>query len=593
MSTKRRLPFRELCYSAILFCLLPVLTSRSQTSNSLIPLVTIWGTDPLATWSGDPGTFTLFRAGPTNTPLNVYCVIGGTASNGVDYTSINAFTLIPAGERSSTITIAPINHGQTDTRTVGLTLAPSPLAGAPINYTIGYPSNATVYIRTNGANVPPWVDIMDPTNDEVFVAPVDIRLLAFAGDVDGFVTSVEFFADGVSLGVVSNFAIIDPLPSGGPPPGTRAFFFDWINAPAGGHTLVAKATDDDRASSSSDPVHIRVLARGTNLPTVVRITSPANGAVFHAPVNIPILAYAHDPDDAVASVAFFAGQTDLGAGHLLNVAGSTAIPPTNVYFLLWSNAPAGIYPLTAVATDTRGLASTSDPVTITIVPPRPPPTNRPPIVNLVASDPIAIEGTNCWVWPGLTNPVPAWSNWISATAFRRLFTNCGPKDALFTVHRLGSTNETLTVNYAIGGTASNGVDYVALPGSVTFAAGQVDALIPIVPIDDGPPDISSTVILKLTPDPDYVVGYPPKAAALIFDGPCPRATAALPGGCFRVNAAGPDGAWFYVEYSTDLLHWTPICTNQVVQGSIDFIDPDASSEANRFYRVIPDSAPRE
>ena len=170
------------------------------------------------------------------------------------------------------------------------------------------------------------------------------------------------------------------------------------------------------------------------------------------------------------------------------------------------------------------LSTTSaPPVNITILPSLPPPTNRPPIVSIVATDPIAIEGTNCWVWPGETNSPPTWAAW--PTAVCRYFTNCGPKTATFTVRRFGDTNEDLTVPYDIGGTASNGVDYVALPGSLTIPAGERRALITIVPIDDGPPDVNKTVILTLLPDmqmnplPGYVLGFPRRAAAIIIDRP--------------------------------------------------------------------------
>ena len=58
---------------------------------------------------------------------------------------------------------------------------------------------------------------------------------------------------------------------------------------------------------------------------------------------------------------------------------------------------------------------------------------------------------------------------------------------------------------------------------------------------------------------------------------------------FHVNAAGPDGAWFHVEYSTDMLTWQPICTNQVVNGALDFVDLDAQNNQARFYRAIPET----
>jgi hypothetical protein len=345
----------------------------------------------------------------------------------------------------------------------------------------------------------------------------------------------------------------------------------------------------------------QILPPPTNLPPVVRITSPPNQAVFFAPVNIPIFAFARDlsssfvySNNTVTNVEFFAGGMDLGHGHKLLSQPSPIRPlyilPVAEWVLVWSNAPVGAFPLTAVATDSRGRSGTSAPVNITILPSPPPPTNRPPIVSIVASDPIAIEGTNCWVWRGLTNATPTWADW--PVAGWRFFTNCGPKSATFTVRRFGDTNGSLTVSYAIGGTATNGVDYMTLPGSVTIPAGDCSALITVVPKDDGPPDITSTVVLTLNPSPalppDYLLGFPRRAAAIIVDSGRPfPVTAMVPDKCFHLNSTGPDGAWFCVQYTTDLLNWQPICTNQVVNGSVDFVDPDASNDSRRFYRAVP------
>jgi hypothetical protein len=101
------------------------------------------------------------------------------------------------------------------------------------------------------------------------------------------------------------------------------------------------------------------------------------------------------------------------------------------------------------------------------------------------------------------------------------------------------------------------------------------------------PNLTSTVILTLTPStnspPDYLLGFPRRAGAIILDRPSlPPVTAMLPDKCFRLRAAGPNGAWFHIEYTTDLLQWTPVCTNQVIDGAIDFMDPDAPNDAARW-----------
>jgi len=574
----------------------------AQTGGYTIPVVTVQATQPIATLTNS-GVFTVFRAGSTDATLNVWYDLGGTASNGVDYALIPPHLVaIAAGTTSNAIVITPLTStASSAVKTVVLKLGPSPLM-TPINYTIGLPDSATVYIAPPGVtNLPPAVDIISPTNGEVFYAPVSISLLARASDPDGIVTNVEFFAGANDLGRGLP-VILDPPGVGGVV--GLVYFLNWPDVPTNNYILTAVATDDGGVSTTSAPVKIAVLAGPppTNVPPVVRIINPANGSVFHVPINIPIFAYASDADGSVTSVEFFAGANSLGFGQPVpgpvaaNPSSPDPIPPiypTNLFFLIWSNASAGAYALTAVATDNDGASTISDPVKIALLPSPPPPTNRPPIVSIVATDPVAIEGTNCWVWRGETNSPPTWAAW--PTAICRFFTNCGPKTATFTVRRFGDTNDDLTVPYDIGGTASNGVDYVALPGSVTVPAGERRALITIVPIDDGPPDANKTVILTLTPStntpPDYLLGFPRRAAAIIIDrGPCP-VTGMLPGGCFDLVTPGPDAAWFCVEYSTDMVNWTPVCTNQVINGSIDFVDPDAQGNPSRFYRAVPLTSP--
>jgi hypothetical protein len=553
-----------------------------------MPVVTVRATDPFASESGDNGEFTLFRSGSTNETLNVYCIYRGTASNGVDYAALPNFITIPAGVRATQVPVKPIDDNLVEgTENVELRLVPSPMV-PPVNYIIGNPSNAIVYIADNdGTSGPPFVRITLPIEGAVFPAPANIPICADAGEPGGFVATVEFFAGTNSIGIRTN----NPYGTGPVNP----FCMVWSNVLAGDYTLTAKASDTNGVSTVSEPVHISVRGGSTsNLPPIVRITSPPNGAIFHAPVDIPIFAFARDFDDAVASVEFFADTNSLGFGASLscsNILGST-ICPSNYYRLVWSNAPLGTYSLTAKATDSRGALGVSEPVRIAVLPTPPPPTNRPPIMNIVATDPIAIEGTNCWRWLGLTNRIGTWSNWASPVAGFCFFTNCGPKNATFTVHRFGATNDPVTVDYAIGGTATNGVDYVALPGSVTVPAGERSAQITVIPIDDGPPDITSTVILKLKPNTNYVIGFPALAAAIIIDSDRPGTTSSiLPDYSFHMNASGPDGAWFHVEASADLVNWTPLCTNQVVNGSIDFIDSDAQNSQNRFYRAVPEASP--
>jgi hypothetical protein len=463
----------------------------------------------------------------------------------------------------------------------------------------GITATSSVVNITVVSNVPPpmvpfAIGFYYPTNGQTYTAPASVGVHAWVID-SNLVLTVQYFAGATSIGIVSNTTGVMLTTTSAANP----FFLLWSNVPAGSYALTAVAADSGGLTATSAPVNITVLSPPphTNRPPEVRITSPPNAASFRAPVNIPIYAYAHDSDGYVTSVEFLAGTNSLGFGS--PIVRSTNPSPTsyysNYFFLVWSNALPGSYALTAAATDNSNAVTVSLPVNITVLPPSPPPPpSHPPTVIISATDPIAIEGTNCWVWSSVTNPVPAWTNWPGGTKVP--LTNCGPKNATFSVYRSGETNGTLTVTYSIGGTASNGVDYVTLPGVVTIPAGQRLVMIPVVPIDDGPPDLNSTVILTLTPltspVPAYLVGSPASAAALILDSPSPTpATSALSDRTFHLSAAGPNGAWFHIEYTTDMLKWTPICTNQVVNGAVDFIDPAASATQSRFYRAVPETNP--
>ncbi len=583
------------------------------------------------------------------------------------------------------------------------------VVSAPVAITVGPSTNL-------------WVDIASPTNGSIFTAPANIQLIAGAGGSVGAVASVEFLDGTNDLGTVTNGAVVDPPGSPGLPPGSRAYFLTWSNAPVGFHVLTAVATDTNGESAVSEPVDITVVSnspppplftvtitaptndssftaptniqidvltvdtytndgvgevtftatpssgvlpivlflgsvsngvptgppgsgqelftfvwsnapigawtvRASAIPTneggvavsaavdisvitnyppppppsaVVRITSPPNNSVFTAPVNIELFAFAFDGDESVSNVQFFAGTNSLGFGAPVSFGrrGRPSSYPTNIYELTWTNpAPASnAYVVTSVAEFSSGAYATSAPVDISVVTPPPPPTNEPIEVNIVATDPIAIEGTNCWTWLGLTNThtTPTWSNWMSPNALCVWFTNCGPADATFAVDRCGATNDELTVDYTISGTASNGVDYVGLPGTVTIPAGQREATITIVPIDADTNNTPDTVILTLSPStnspPTYKVGFPSGAEALILnsEAPYPRLTGRLlHDHTFCLSMNGPEGAWFRVDYSTDCLHWTPVCTNQVVAGLINFADPNAAGSTARWYRTVP------
>ncbi|ROU09421.1 Ig-like domain-containing protein [Lysobacter enzymogenes] len=93
---------------------------------------------------------------------------------------------------------------------------------------------------------------------------------------------------------------------------------------------------------------------GGNTPPTVALTAPANGASFTAGATIAVTANAADANGSVAQVQFFRGGTSLG------------IDTTAPYSASWTNAAAGNYAITAVATDNDGATTTSAAANITV-----------------------------------------------------------------------------------------------------------------------------------------------------------------------------------------------------------------------------------
>ena len=91
-----------------------------------------------------------------------------------------------------------------------------------------------------------------------------------------------------------------------------------------------------------------------NLPPVVALTSPGDGASYPVGSTITVSAQASDSDGRVSKVEFFRGETSLGT--------DTSAP----YGLNWTAASAGNYVLQAVATDNLGASTPSATVSITV-----------------------------------------------------------------------------------------------------------------------------------------------------------------------------------------------------------------------------------
>ncbi len=85
-------------------------------------------------------------------------------------------------------------------------------------------------------------------------------------------------------------------------------------------------------------------------------------------------------------------------------------------------------------------------------------------------------------------------------------TEDGTTNLVYTFTRSGVTTNALTVNYTVGGTATNGTDYTSIPTSVTFAANSATATVIVDPTADTTVESNETVALTLAAGTGYTVG---------------------------------------------------------------------------------------
>ncbi len=105
--------------------------------------------------------------------------------------------------------------------------------------------------------------------------------------------------------------------------------------------------------------------------------------------------------------------------------------------------------------------------------------------------------------------------WIDASDFYS--SKYGPVSGQFTFSRFGTTNASATIYFTISGTASNGLDYAAIPNSIVIPAGSLTATLPILPLHNGIVEGPVTVTLTLQTNAAYQLSAPTNATVIIDD----------------------------------------------------------------------------
>jgi hypothetical protein len=444
------------------------------------PQVTIVATDAAAgegTAAGDTGLFTLTRRGRTDQGLAVHLNVSGTAVAGVDYSAVDTTVLIPAGETTATLLVAPIDDAIPEgSESVVATV----LSG--IDYTVGAANAATVAIA----------------DDENMVSIVATDNLA-----------AEPGTDKATLTISRTGSTTAPLTVTYTVSGTATSGSDFT-AVTGTATILATKTS----------VAVTITAKNDTLTesaeTVVLTLN--GGAGYGLGAATAATAYIRDNDTALPSLTIMAinpATAEGGSPGLLRVSrtGGDPAAPVVVGIKLSGTAANGTDYTTVPGTVTIPANATSVDIPISPMDDVTAELAETATVTLLAGPDyvlgVAIAGT---VTIADNDPATVTIAGTDATAHEP-----GTDTGLLTLTRKGLIDPALDVRYLVSGTGSNGADYAVLPGIVTIPAGVATATIPVVPLDDSASEPSETATVTISAGVGYLIGSTKAATVTIVD----------------------------------------------------------------------------
>ena len=528
------------------------LAGQAVAIEQNLPVISLGVTPTNINENNTSGVFTFSRSGNTSSSLAVNYTIGGTATNGTDYGSLSGTVTFAAGSAIATVVVNPIDDNLYEgNETVTLTVV------EPISYT-WQNNSATLTITDDDLVVTQLTSALngggngeisgnnvvwngwDGTDQEIFfyngISTIQLtnnsyddfspaisgNNVAWVG-YDGYGTDYEiFFYNGTSTTQLTNNSRDDWFPaiSGnnvvwvGKDGGTdnEIFFYNGTNT-----TQLTNNSYDDLSPAISgnnvvwsgfDGTDYEIYLYNGTSTTQLTNNSSDDSTPKISGNNVVWSGYGYN--NSGSEIFFYNGTSTTQLTYNGRSDFSPAISGDNV---VWVQNNGGWY-----GNEIFFYNGTSN--------------NYGSIIQLTNNSRDdwhpAISGNNI-VWSGYdvyisqiykTNLDPI-SPTITvaatdANAGETLISGT-PNPGVFTLTRTESNINSLTINYTITGTATNGTDYLQLTGTATFAAGSSTTTITVTPTDDLIFEGNETVTLTLANGTGYNIGTAQTATVTIAD----------------------------------------------------------------------------
>ncbi|CCI04718.1 beta strand repeat-containing protein [Microcystis aeruginosa] len=452
---------------------------------------------------GNSGTtnavFTVSLSSAASTVVTVnYATANGTATAGTDYTAIPTTTLtFNPGETSKTITVAVNGDNQVElNETFFLNL--SNLQGNGSNVTLADNQGQGTINNDDSASIA----ISDVTITEGNSGTTNaVFTVTLSNPVDTAITLNYATADGTATTADNDYTAINLTPL-------------TFNA---GETskAITVAVNGDTKVESNETFFVNLSSLNANGRNVTLADNQGQGTINNDDVTLPSITLAVSPssvtEDGTTNLTYTFTRSGVTTDALTvnYTVGGTASNGTD-----YASIPTGVTFAANLATATVTINPTAD---TTVEPDE-------TVILTLASGTGYTVGTTTAVTGTITNDdFPSITLAVSPASV----TEDGTTNLIYTFTRSGVTSNALTVNYIIGGTATNGTDYASIPTSVTFAANLATATVTVDPTADTIVESNETVILTLASGTGYTVGTTTAVTGTITNDDFPSITLAV------------------------------------------------------------------
>jgi hypothetical protein len=461
----------------------PPLATVTIADNDL-PVVAVGVQDGICSEPSDTGSFRITTTGSGAGNITVRYTVSGTATPGADYTPLSG-SMVMSRNATATITVTPLNDTLLeDAESVVLTLLPDPAYQVDV-----LQPESTLVIRdddhSNTVNVSfSSLSMAENGNSRLFLSRTSRTGAAItSGDL-----TVQYALSGTATADVDFTGLTGTavIPNGQSSLSITVTGIDDALA-EGTETLVVDLLP---GSYSRERSSATLLITDNESSGFTRTASFANRRTVKsegdAAFTIPVVLSSADPTNEVRVDYIIDTNSATGSGVDVNLrAGTLVFPPGTTVVEIPVTIVDDLLPepeehLTLRLTHAHGAQLTPNGNYHTLFI-----RDNEPRLTLRSSSPVAFESTAA---PGA-----------------------------FTLVRTGSLSAALTVALTWGGTATAGVDYLALPPTATFSAGQRELELAVTPISDAVVEGPETVTASLSPSGAYFIQGDPSATVTVLD----------------------------------------------------------------------------